>query len=64
MITIYTLYAYGNEATFPGKYFYTIRTYKLYTGKNATDLLQIVNFTGLSTSYKKLVNFIELQQIC
>ena len=35
--------------------------------KNATDLLQVINFTGcckLSTIYNDLVNFINLQPVC
>ena len=41
-------------------------TLTLYGVKNATDLSQIVNFTGcynLSTSCNQLVNFIKLQQV-
>ena len=34
-----------------------------YTAKNATDLLQVVNFTGLLELVNKF-NFIKLQEVC
>ena len=36
----------------------------VYTAKNATDLLKVVNFTTLLQFVNKLVNFIKLQQVC
>ena len=47
--------------------FYYLFFYCKYTAKNTTDMLQVVNFTGLlqlSTSCNKLVNFVKLQQVC
>ena len=46
----------------------TCKAILTYTAKNATDLWQVVNFLpgccNLSTTRKKLVNFIKLQQAC